>query len=153
VRFSDRGPDELLDGKEAASLTGLAPVARQSGQWKGKSFIRGGRANVRQGLFMPALIPACFNPDLKSKYQQMVTAGEPAKVAITTVMRKLVVTANACSKQIASGSNHALDHHRYSKAATSGRRINPPRRNPVLQRSRHSSCCDMWRKHLPLVVG
>lgn len=87
-----------LDGKEAASLAGLAPVARQSGQWKGKSFIRGGRANVRQALFMPALIAARFNPDLKSKYQQMVAAGKPAKVAITTVMRKLVVTANALLK-------------------------------------------------------
>ena len=87
-----------LDGKEAASLAGLAPVARQSGQWKGKSFIRGGRANVRQALFMPALIAARFNPDLKSKYQQMIAAGKPAKVAITTVMRKLVVTANALLK-------------------------------------------------------
>ncbi len=87
-----------LDGKEAASLAGLAPVARQSGQWKGKSFIRGGRSNVRQALFMPALIAARFNPDLKSKYQQMVAAGKPAKVAITAVMRKLVVTANALLK-------------------------------------------------------
>ncbi|MDF0546747.1 IS110 family transposase [Sphingobium sp. H39-3-25] len=87
-----------LDGKEAASLAGLAPVARQSGQWKGKSFIRGGRANVRQALFMPALIAARFNPDLKSKYQQMVADGKPAKVAITTLMRKLVVTANALLK-------------------------------------------------------
>lgn len=87
-----------LDGKQVASLAGLAPVARQSGQWKGKSFIRGGRANVRQALFMPALIAARFNPDLKAKYQQMVAAGKPAKVAITTVMRKLVVTANALLK-------------------------------------------------------
>ena len=87
-----------LDNKQAASLAGLAPVARQSGQWKGKSFIRGGRANVRQALYMPALVAARFNPDLKAKYQQLVAAGKPAKIAITTVMRKLVVIVNALLK-------------------------------------------------------
>lgn len=87
-----------LENKQAASLAGLAPVARQSGQWKGKSFIRGGRANVRQALYMPALVAARYNPDLKAKYQQLVTAGKPAKIAITAVMRKLVVTANALLK-------------------------------------------------------
>ena len=87
-----------LDNKQAASLAGLAPVARQSGQWKGKSFIRGGRANVRQALYMPALVAARFNPDLKSKYQQLIAAGKPAKIAITAVMRKLVVTVNALLK-------------------------------------------------------
>ena len=84
-----------LDNKQAASLAGLAPVARQSGQWKGKSFIRGGRANVRQALYMPALVAARFNPNLKAKYQQLIAAGKPAKIAITAIMRKLIVTANA----------------------------------------------------------
>jgi hypothetical protein len=84
--------------KQAASLAGLAPIARQSGQWKGKSFIRGRRANVRQALYMPALVAARYNPDLKAKYQQLVAAGKPAKIAITAVMRKLVVTANALLK-------------------------------------------------------
>ena len=87
-----------LENKQAASLAGLAPVARQSGQWRGKSFIRGGRANVRQALYMPALVAARYNPDLKAKYQQLVTAGKPAKIAITAVMRKLVITANALLK-------------------------------------------------------
>ncbi len=87
-----------LENKQAASLAGLAPVARQSGQWKGKSFIRGGRANVRQALYMPALVAARFNPDLKAKYRQLIAAGKPAKVAITTIMRKLIVTANALLK-------------------------------------------------------
>jgi transposase len=87
-----------LDNKQAASLAGLAPVARQSGQWKGKSFIRGGRSNVRQALYMPALVAARFNPDLKAKYQQLVGAGKPAKIAITAVMRKLIVIANALLK-------------------------------------------------------
>jgi transposase len=84
-----------LENKQAASLAGLAPVARQSGQWKGKSFIQGGRANVRQALYMPALVAIRFNPDLKAKYAQLIAAGKPAKVAITAIMRKLVVMANA----------------------------------------------------------
>jgi transposase len=71
---------------------------RQSGQWKGKSFIRGGRANVRQAFYMPALVAARFNPDLKAKCQQLIAQGKPAKVAITAVMRKLIVTANALLK-------------------------------------------------------
>ena len=51
---------------QAASLAGLAPVARQSGHWTGRAFIRGGRSNVRQALYMPALVAMRFNPDLKA---------------------------------------------------------------------------------------
>lgn len=80
---------------QAASLAGLAPVARQSGQWTGRAFIRGGRANVRQALYMPALVAMRFNPDLKAKYDQLKAAGKPAKKAITAIMRKLIVLANA----------------------------------------------------------
>jgi len=87
-----------LNPKAAASLAGLAPVARQSGQWKGKSFITGGRANVRQALYMPSLVAARFNADLKAKYGQPIKAGKPAKVAITAIMRKLIVLANALIK-------------------------------------------------------
>jgi transposase len=53
---------------------------------------------VRQALYMPALVAARYNPDLKAKYQQIINAGKPAKIAITAVMRKLVVTANALLK-------------------------------------------------------
>jgi transposase len=84
-----------LENKQAASLDGLAPVARQSGQWKGKSFIQGGRANVRQALYLPALFAIRFNTELKAKYAQLIAAGKPAKVAITDIMRKLVVMPNA----------------------------------------------------------
>lgn len=84
-----------MDAKQAASLAGLAPVARQSGTWRGKSFIRGGRAHLRQALYMPALVAARFNPDLKAKYHAMTAAGKPAKLAITALMRRLVVLANA----------------------------------------------------------
>lgn len=84
-----------LDQRQAASLAGLAPVARDSGQWKGKRCIRGGRASLRQALYMPALVATRFNPDLKSKYRALIDAGKPAKVAITAIMRKLLLLANA----------------------------------------------------------
>ena len=84
-----------MDEKQAASLAGLAPVARESGTWRGKSFIRGGRAHLRQALYMPALVAMRFNPDLKAKFEAMTKAGKPAKVAITALMRKHVVLANA----------------------------------------------------------
>jgi transposase len=87
-----------LEAGQAASLAGLAPVARQSGRWTGRAFIRGGRAAVRQAVYMPALVAARFNPDMKAKYRQLIDAGKPAKVALTAVMRKLVVLANALLK-------------------------------------------------------
>jgi transposase len=87
-----------LEAKQAASLAGLAPIARQSGRWSGRAFIRGGRSIVRQSLYMPALVAARFNHDLKQKYEQLRKAGKPAKVALTALMRKLVVLANALLK-------------------------------------------------------
>lgn len=84
-----------LDRKQVASLAGLAPVTRQSGRWTGKAFIQGGRAALRQALYMPAVVACRFNPDLKAKYDQLIAAGKPAKLAITAVMRKLIVLANA----------------------------------------------------------
>lgn len=87
-----------LEAAQAASLAGLAPVARQSGRWTGRAFIRGGRASVRKSLYMPALVAARFNPDMKAKYAQLVAAGKAAKVALTAIMRKLLVLANALLK-------------------------------------------------------
>jgi transposase len=88
-----------LDQGQAASLAGLAPVARQSGAWTGRAFIRGGRANIRQALYMPALVAMRFNPDLKAKYDQLIAAGKAPKVAITAIMRKLIVLANTMLRQ------------------------------------------------------
>jgi transposase len=88
-----------LDEKQVAALAGLAPIARQSGNWKGKSFIRGGRQQVRQGLYMPALVAIRFNADLKAKYEQLIKAGKAPKQAITAVMRKLIILANALLKK------------------------------------------------------
>jgi transposase len=87
-----------LEAGQAASLAGLAPVARQSGRWNGRAFIRGGRAAIRQAIYMPALVAARFNPDMKAKYNQLTNAGKPAKLALTAIMRKLIVLANALLK-------------------------------------------------------
>ena len=83
-----------LNRKQTASLAGLAPMTRQSGNWTGQAFIQGGRHHLRQALYMPALVAMRFNPDLKAKYQALRAAGKPAKVALTVLMRKLIVMAN-----------------------------------------------------------
>ena len=88
-----------LDAKAAASLAGLAPVTRESGRWKGRSFIRGGRWRARRSLFMAALTATTYNPELARKYQDLRARGKPAKVALTAVMRKLLVLANALLAQ------------------------------------------------------
>jgi transposase len=84
-----------LEARQAASLGGLAPITRQSGNCQGKSRIQGGRAPLRQALYMPALVAIRFNPPLKAKYLALRAAGKPAKVAIVAIMRKLLILANA----------------------------------------------------------
>ena len=84
-----------LSRKEIASLAGLAPYTRQSGRWKGKSMIGGGRKTVRCALFMAALVASRFNPLLKAFYQRLLAAGKPKIVAIIAVARKLLTILNA----------------------------------------------------------
>lgn len=88
-----------LTRKQSASLAGLAPMTRQSGQWRGAAFIQGGRKFLRDALYMPALVAARHNPDLRRKYETMIQAGKPAKVALTALMRKLIELANALVRQ------------------------------------------------------
>ena len=80
-----------MDKRQVAALAGLAPISRESGTWKGKRFIRGGRAKVRKALDMPALVSIRFNQQFKAKYQSLTSAGKPPKVAITAIMRKLII--------------------------------------------------------------
>lgn len=88
-----------LDSKQAAALTGVAPMANESGKRSGRAYIKGGRPELRHSLYMPSLVATRFNPDLKKKYDQLRKAGKPAKLAITAVMRKLVILANALLKR------------------------------------------------------
>ena len=84
-----------LGRKQIAALTGLAPFTRQSGQWRGNSFIGGGRAPVRAVLFMGAMVAKQHNPVLKAFFDRLVAAGKPKMVALIAVARKLLTILNA----------------------------------------------------------
>jgi transposase len=84
-----------LGRKEIAALVGLAPFTRQSGRWRGKSFIAGGRTAVRAALFMGALVAKKHNPVLKAFFDRLLAAGKPKMVALIAVARKLLVILNA----------------------------------------------------------
>ncbi|OLP55688.1 IS110 family transposase [Rhizobium rhizosphaerae] len=84
-----------LDRRQIASLAGLAPWTRQSGTWKGKSFIGGGRGKVRAVLFMAALVASRHNPALKAFRDRLVAQGKPKIVATVATMRKLLTILNA----------------------------------------------------------
>ncbi|HME85724.1 MAG TPA: transposase, partial [Roseiarcus sp.] len=77
------------------ALGGLAPWTRQSGRWKGKSFIGGGRADVRSALFMGALVAVQHNRTLKPFYERLIAAGKEKMVALIAVARKLLTILNA----------------------------------------------------------
>lgn len=83
-----------LNRRQVAALAGLAPHPRDSGQWRGRRTIGGGRAPVRRALYMAALVAARSNRHLKAFYQRLRLAGKPAKLALTAVMRKLIVLMN-----------------------------------------------------------
>lgn len=84
-----------LDRREIASLVGLAPHTRQSGRWRGKSFIGGGRTTVRTAIYVAALVASRFNPPLKAVYRRLLDAGKPKLVALVAVARRLIVILNA----------------------------------------------------------
>ena len=84
-----------LDRRKIAALVGLAPWTRQSGQWRGKSFIGGGRAPVRAALFMGAMVAARHNPEIKTFRDRLVQAGKPKLVALVATARKLLTILNA----------------------------------------------------------
>jgi transposase len=86
---------QLDEKKSAADLSGLAPMSRLSGRWRGRAFIAGGRAIVRQALSVPALVASDFNPGVKAQIRSAQAAGKAPKVAITATMQKLIVLANA----------------------------------------------------------
>jgi transposase len=87
-----------LTGKAAAQLAGLAPIAWDSGQKDGKRRIKGGRGYVRNTLYMAGRSAVRCTPHLKAFYDRLAAA-KPEKVAITAVMRKLVVLANTLIKE------------------------------------------------------
>jgi transposase len=91
-----------LGPKQAASLAGLAPHARESGAWKGKQRMHGGRAGLRQILFMAALSAAHRHPVLSGFYHRLLAAGKPKRLALAAVARKIIVIANAVLRDLQS---------------------------------------------------
>ncbi len=87
-----------LNRQQAAALAGLAPFNHDSGRLKGPRAIRGGRADVRNALYMAALTAMRWNPTLRTFAQRLKQHGKPFKVIITACMRKLLVLLNAILK-------------------------------------------------------
>ena len=84
-----------IKNKKAAALVGVVPYTQQSGQYKGKAFISGGRGFVRSALYMAALVASRFNSEMKEFYTRLIDIGKKApKVALVAIMRKLVVIIN-----------------------------------------------------------
>jgi transposase len=96
-----------LDRRAIAALVGVAPFNRDSGQWRGRRMIWGGRATVRTALYMAALVATRHNAALRAFYQRLRTAGKPAKVALVAVMRKLLTIVNAMLKHQTSWQDQA----------------------------------------------
>lgn len=91
IRMPELG--RLQRGK-AASLIGVAPFDRDSGQFRGARFIKGGRARPRRMLYLAALNAKRFDPSLRVFAQRLIGNGKPAKLVVIAVMRKLVEAAN-----------------------------------------------------------
>lgn len=84
-----------LNHKQIAALIGVAPLNRDSGTMRGRRCVWGGRAQVRQILYMGALVAARFNPVIRAFHQRLVAAGKLPKVALVACMRKLLTILNA----------------------------------------------------------
>lgn len=87
-----------VDRHQIAALVGVAPINRDSGKWRGRRSIKGGRPQVRAALFMPCLAVVKYNRPLRAFYTRLVDSGKNKRLALIAVMRKLVVIANAMLK-------------------------------------------------------
>jgi len=87
-----------LDRKQIAALVGVAPFNRDSGPYRGKRKIWGGRASVRATLYMAALVASRHNPTIRAFYERLCAAGKPKKLALTACMRKLLTILNAMAR-------------------------------------------------------
>jgi len=84
-----------ISRQKIAALVGVAPLNRDSGRYRGKRGIWGGRATVRHALYMGTLVATRFNPVIRAFYHRLLHAGKPKKLALTACMRKLLTILNA----------------------------------------------------------
>jgi transposase len=89
------GKSGRLTRREVSALAGLAPIPRDSGQYRGKRSIHGGRPELHKALYMADLLGTRGNPVLEAFYKRSVGAGKPNKVALVASMRKLLTVPNA----------------------------------------------------------
>lgn len=89
-----------LSKSAVANLAGLAPIARDSGKFNAPRHIQGGRAVLRQSLYMAAVVAISHNPKMRAFAQSMKQRGKPPKLVITAVMRKLIITLNAMIRDL-----------------------------------------------------
>jgi transposase len=89
-----------LDRKRIAALVGVAPFNRDSGTFRGRRTVWGGRVRVRAALYMAALVASRHNPVIRAFYQRLLCAGKTKKVALTACMRKLLTILNAMLKHL-----------------------------------------------------
>jgi transposase len=87
-----------IKNKEIAPLVGLAPINKDSGKFKGKRKISGGRPKVRKSLYMGVFSAIRFNPIIKAFYQKLTAAGKPFKVAMVACMHKMLIILNSMVK-------------------------------------------------------
>jgi transposase len=87
-----------LNHREIASLVGLAPMARDSGKMKGKRMVFGGRASVRNALYMAAVVGARHNPVIRAFYQRLRERGKPPKLALIACAHKLLTILNSMAR-------------------------------------------------------
>lgn len=87
-----------LSASQAAALAGVAPFNRDSGQFRGQRHIAGGRSHVRSVLYMAALVASRYNPVLNTLYLRLLAKGKAKKLALTVLMRKLIILANRLLK-------------------------------------------------------
>src|SRR5215813_3653165 len=85
----------MLNRRAIAALVGVAPMNRDSGKFRGRRTIQGGRTSVRTTLFMCTLVATKHNPVIKALYQRLLAAGKPKMVAMTACMRKFLTILNA----------------------------------------------------------
>ena len=87
-----------LNRKKIATLVGVAPLNCDSGRFRGRRRIKGGRANLRRKLYMAAVASLRHNPAIKDFYDRLIDAGKPPKLALTACMRKILTILNAMMK-------------------------------------------------------
>ena len=110
-----------INDKKLAALVGVAPMAHDSGAWRGQRHIAGGRATVRCPLYMATLSAIRCSPAIKAFYTRLRDAGKPPKVALVAAMRKRIIMINTISKGTHPGTSRNNTVAEASRRAHEGR--------------------------------